>query len=182
MIDSIITPLLLALVVGFDAFSVCLGIGLQPLRLKKVASIGLSIGFFHMLMPLLGILVGSFLMGWVTHLAELLSGLLLFGIGAYMTIHTFAEERRALQPKKITNLTIIMLAFSVSIDSFPVGISLGMFGFRTTLTILLFGGISTLMAWVSLLIGKKVQRNLDRSLAWVGGSILCILGLIIIFN
>src|SRR5690625_5806312 len=99
MIDSIITPLLLALVVGFDAFSVCLGIGLQPLRLKKVASIGLSIGFFHMLMPLVGILVGFFFMGWVTHLADLLIGLLLFGFDAYMTIYTFVDDLRDFHPK-----------------------------------------------------------------------------------
>lgn len=181
MVDSIVTPLLLAFVVGLDAFSVCLGIGLQPLRLKRIASIGLSIGFFHMLMPLLGILIGSLLVESITHLAELLSGLLLFGLGAYMIFQTFAINQRTIEPKKLTNLTIMLLAFSVSLDSFPVGISLGMFGFHASVTILLFCGVSTLMAWVSLLIGKKIQRNLDRSLAWVGGAVLCILGLVIIF-
>lgn len=44
MPSSIITPLILSIVVAFDAFSVCLGIGLRPLRLRKIATIGLWIG------------------------------------------------------------------------------------------------------------------------------------------
>lgn len=181
MLDSVITPLVLSFVVSLDAFSVCLGIGLQPLRLRKIATIGLWIGIFHMLMPLLGLLLGALLAEWITSLTELMSGMLLFGLGAQMIFQTFAETIRSNPPKNFNLTAIIVLAFSVSIDSFPIGISLGMSGFLTIVTILLFGGVSTLMAWVSLLIGKKVQHNLDRSLAWIGGAILCLLGLMIIF-
>ncbi|WP_440897921.1 manganese efflux pump MntP [Amphibacillus sp. Q70] len=181
MLDSVVTPLVLSFVVALDAFSVCLGIGLQPLRLRKIATIGLWIGIFHMFMPLLGLLIGALLAEWITSLTELISGMLLFGLGAQMIFQTFAETFRSNPPKKFNLTAIIVLAFSVSIDSFPIGISLGMSGFLTTVTILLFGGVSTLMSWTSLLIGKKVQRNLDRSLAWIGGAILCLLGLIIIF-
>ncbi|HHU20305.1 MAG TPA: hypothetical protein GXZ58_08875 [Bacilli bacterium] len=181
MLRSMLTPLILSIVVAFDAFSVCLGIGLRPLRLKKIATIGLWIGFFHMLIPLLGILIGSILIDRITHLAELLSGLLLFGIGAYFVFQTFAEQIRQAPPRTLTIPAIIMLALSVSIDSFPVGISLGMSGFQTTLAIALFGSVSMCAAWTSLLIAKKVQRNIDRSLTWISGAILCLIGLKIIF-
>lgn len=181
MPSSIITPLILSIVVAFDAFSVCLGIGLRPLRLRKIATIGLWIGFFHMLMPLIGLLLGSLLIDQIAHLAELLSGLLLFGIGAHLIFQTFAERADQAPPRTLTTPAIVMLALSVSLDSFPVGISLGMSGFQTTVTIALFGGISTCTAWTSLLIGKKVQHNLDRSLAWIGGAILCLIGLAIVF-
>ena len=177
MPSSIITPLILSIVVAFDAFSVCLGIGLRPLRLRKIATIGL----FHMLMPFIGLLLGSLLIDQIAHLAKLLSGLLLFGIGSYLILQTFAEHVEQAPPRALTTPAIVMLALSVSLDSFPVGISLGMSGFQTTLTIALFGGVSTLAAWTSLLIGKKVQHNLDRSLAWIGGAILCLIGLAIVF-
>lgn len=181
MLNSIVTQLILAIVVSFDAFSVCLGIGLQPIRLKKVAEIGIWIGLFHILMPLIGLLLGSFLNDRFTHLTELLSGLLLFGIGAQLIFQTFAEQTRQSSPKTLTTSAITMLAFSVSIDSFPVGISLGISGFHTALTLVLFGSVSMFAAWLSLLIGKKIQHNIDLSLAWIGGLILCILGLKIIF-
>lgn len=132
-------------------------------------------------MPLLGLLVGTLLVGWITNLTELASGILLFGLGAHMIFQTFSEVIRSTPPKMINLTSIIMLALSVSLDSFPIGISLGMSGFLTIITILLFGGISTAMSWVSLLIGKKVQGNFDRSLDWIGGTILCLLGLMTIF-
>lgn len=181
MLDSVLTPLILSFIVSFDAFSVCLGIGLQPLRLRKIATIGLWIGIFHMIMPLLGLLIGTLLTSRVTILAELISGLLLFGLGAQMIFDTFTVKTRSPTDKKFTLPAIIFLAFSVSLDSLPVGISLGISGFQTTITLILFGSISTGMAWLSLLIGKRVQRNLDHSLAWIGGAILCLLGLMVIF-
>ena len=181
MLRSMITPFILSIVVAFDAFSVCLGIGLRPLRLKKIAAIGLWIGFFHMLIPLIGILIGSILIDRITHLAELLSGLLLFGIGAHLVFQTFAEQVRQAPPKTLTIPAVIMLALSVSIDSFPVGISLGLSSFQATLAIALFGSVSMFASWKSLLIAKKVQRNIDRSFTWISGAILCLIGLKIIF-
>lgn len=182
MLDSIAAQFFIAFALGLDAFSVCLGIGLQQIRLKKIAVIGLWIGFFHIIMPLIGLLLGSLLFERVANVTEITSGLLLFGLGAYMIIHTFGEHYHYQQRQTTLNvMAIILLAFSVSIDSFPVGISLGMSGIEATLTLLMFGVITTTLTWLSLLIGKKVQRNIGRSFDWLGGVILCFLGLYIIF-
>lgn len=180
MLNSVLTPLILAFVVAIDAFSICLGIGLQPLRLRKILSIGLWIGLFHMVMPLLGLTVGALLTENISIVTELTSGLLLFGLGSHMIFSTFTQKTES-TTRTMTSTSIIFLAFSVSLDSFPIGISLGMTGFQTTLTLILFGSVSTSMAWLGLLIGKKIQHNLGPSLTWIGGGILCLFGLHIIF-
>lgn len=181
MLDSITAQLFLAVALGLDAFSVCLGIGLQPLRLKKIFIIGLWIGTFHIFMPLLGLWVGTFLVDWAANFTELISGLLLFGLGIHMIIYTFAEDYGHQRRLIVDGTALIMLAFSVSLDSFPVGISLGMSGIATMLTLLLFGMVTTVMVWTSLIIGKKIQSNYGRSFEWLGGFILCLLGLYVIF-
>ncbi|SEO23174.1 Putative Mn2+ efflux pump MntP [Amphibacillus marinus] len=183
MLHSMLAQLFIAFALGLDAFSVCLGIGLQPIRLKKIAAIGLWIGGFHIIMPLLGLLIGSFLFDWISDFTELISGLLLVGLGMHIIFNTFAENYHQAAQKKQSFHTsaMLVLAFSVSLDSLPVGISLGVSGFATTLTLLIFGIVTTILTWISLLIAKKIQHNFDRSFDWIGGLTLCIIGLTVIF-
>ncbi|KHF28283.1 manganese efflux pump MntP [Anoxybacillus sp. BCO1] len=46
MIGEMITLAMMAFALGMDAFSVSLGMGLLRLRLKQIAYIGLTVGFF----------------------------------------------------------------------------------------------------------------------------------------
>lgn len=58
-IGEIIALSMMALALGMDAFSVALGMGLLRLRLRQMFYIGLTIGLFHILMPLAGMAVGA---------------------------------------------------------------------------------------------------------------------------
>ncbi len=61
MIGEILTLALMAFALGMDAFSVGLGMGMYKLRLRQIAKIGITIGLFHVWMPLLGMIAGRFL-------------------------------------------------------------------------------------------------------------------------
>ena len=61
MIGEIITLVLMAFALGMDAFSVGLGMGMFNLRLRQILKIGITIGLFHVWMPLVGIFAGKFL-------------------------------------------------------------------------------------------------------------------------
>ena len=52
MIGEIVTLLLMAFALGMDAFSVGLGMGMFKLRLRQIFKIGITIGLFHVWMPL----------------------------------------------------------------------------------------------------------------------------------
>ena len=60
----------------------------------------------------------------------------------------------------------------MSLDSFSVGLSLGIFGARTFLTIIVFGVVSMLLTWLGLLLGRRVQGWLGSYSEALGGSIL----------
>ena len=69
-------------------------------------------------------------------------------------------------------ISLFVFAFGVSIDSFSVGLSLGIYGAQTVITILLFGFISMLLAWTGLFIGRHAKGMLGTYGEIVGGIIL----------
>ena len=78
--------------------------------------------------------------------------------------------KRLEQP--LLEFSLFVFAFGVSIDSFSVGLSLGIYGAQTVITILLFGFISMLLAWTGLFIGRHAKGMLGTYGEIVGGIIL----------
>src|SRR5690625_4335764 len=154
-IGEIVSLIFMAAALGMDAFSVSLGIGMQRLRLKRIALIGLIIGLFHIIMPFIGIVLGKVISTQIGHFTTLAGGLLMIGIGAQMFFSAFNHEmKNIVQP---TGIGLLFLAFTVSIDSFSVGLSLGISGVKTAIALLLFGGSSTILTWIGMLLGRKVR-------------------------
>jgi putative Mn2+ efflux pump MntP len=178
-IGEVVSYMFLALALGADAFSVSLGLGMQRLALKRVAIIGVVIGLFHIMMPFLGIMLGKVISSQINELTALAGGLLLVGIGVQMLFSAFNHEAKKIMQPIGTGL--ILLAFGVSIDSFPVGLSLGISGVQTALALLLFGAVSTLLSWLGMLAGRKMYGFLGVYSEMLGGSILIGFGLNLIF-
>jgi putative Mn2+ efflux pump MntP len=176
---EVVSYIFLAFALGLDAFSVSLGLGMQRMRLKRVALIGLVIGLFHIFMPFLGIMLGRIISAQINELTALAGGLLLVGIGAQMLFSAFnRESKKIIQP---IGTGLILLAFGVSIDSFPVGLSLGISGVQTAMALLLLGAASALLSWTGMIAGRKMHGFLGVYSEMLGGSILIGFGLNLIF-
>lgn len=126
MIGEMITLAMMAFALGMDAFSVSLGMGMLRLRLKQIAYIGLTVGFFHIVMPLIGMAIGRLLSVRLGHMATYIGGGLLLILGIQMVIASFRHEQEHwLRP---IGIGLFLFSFSVSLDSFSVGLSLGIYG------------------------------------------------------
>lgn len=179
-IGEMVSLIFMAAALGMDAFSVSLGIGMQRLRLKRIALIGLVIGLFHIVMPFIGIALGKAISAQIGHYTTLAGGMLMVGIGAQMFFSAFNHEiKRIIQP---VGLGLLFLAFTVSIDSFSVGLSLGISGVKTAITLLMFGAVSMILTWIGMLLGRKVRGFAGAYSELLGGSILCAFGLKILFG
>src|SRR5699024_12329938 len=142
-IGEIVSLVFMASALGMYAFSVRLGIGLQRLRLKRIALIGLIIGFFLIGMPFIGIVLGKAISVQIGHYTTLAGGLLMVGIGAQVFFSAFNHEiKRIVQP---VGVGLLILAFTVSIDSFSVRLSLGISVAKSPLTLLMFGAASMIL-------------------------------------
>ncbi|MFD3446692.1 manganese efflux pump MntP family protein [Microbacteriaceae bacterium 4G12] len=179
VVGELLTLVLMAFALGLDAFSVSLGMGMIQLRLRQVFYIGMTIGIFHIMMPLLGIIIGRFLTEKLGSLATLLGGILLIGLGFHIVYSTlFGEKESRIAP---VGLGLILFAFSVSIDSFSVGLSLGIYGARTLATIVIFGAVSTFLTWLGLLLGRHAKRMFGVYGEVLGGAILIAFGIKLLF-
>lgn len=174
-IGELLTIIIMAFALGMDAFSVSLGMGMYRLRFRQIFIIGLTIGFFHIMMPLLGMMTGRFLSAQFGGIAAYIGGGLLLFLGVQMVWSSLANERESfLTP---SGLGLLFFALSVSLDSFSVGLSLGIFGVRTALVLVIFGAMATFLAWFGLLIGQKIQGFLGNYSEVLGGAILFLFGL-----
>ncbi|MHA7967078.1 manganese efflux pump MntP [Paenibacillus sp. CAU 1782] len=179
-IGQALTLLFIALALGFDAFSLGLGIGLKGIRLRDIAKLGFVIGLFHVLMPLGGVWTGQLVSGLLGKLATSAAGVLLVLLGLHMMYSSFrGEEVRSLDHRSLWGL--LVLAFSVSVDAFSVGITLGVFSANLWLTIAMFGLLGGLMSMLGLLLGRKVSGNMGEYGEACGGAILFIFGILFIF-
>lgn len=170
-----VTLTIMALALGMDAFSMGLGMGMITLRLRQIMKVGILIGLFHMVMPLLGMTAGKQLTLYFGNIATLIGGVLLILLGVQMIFSSLrTNEEPFISPK---GLGVWLFALSVSLDSFSVGLSLGIFGAKVIVTILLFGIISMGLTWLGLLIGRKTQKWFGSYGEALGGCILLSFGL-----
>lgn len=180
VIGEFFSLLMIAFAVGMDAFSVSLGMGMLQLRLKRIAIIGFMIGVFHIVMPLLGIYLGKIISSQIGSFTAIVGACIIIAIGLQMIIHALLPDTNdRLSP---VGAGLVLLAFTVSLDSFSLGLSLGMSQVKAIVAVLLFGICSTCMTWSGLLIGRKVRGLLGVYSEMLGGSILCGLGIAMLIS
>jgi putative Mn2+ efflux pump MntP len=177
---QLLTLLIIAIALGLDAFSLGLGIGLKGIRLLDILKLGVVIALFHVMMPLAGMYMGHYVSGLLGHVASTAAGVLLLLLGAHMIYSSLrGEDVQSFDHRSLWGL--LVLALSVSVDSFSVGITLGMFSANMLLTVLLFGFFGGLMSVLGLLLGRKVSGKLGEYGEACGGAILVVFGILFIF-
>ncbi|MGO4547559.1 manganese efflux pump MntP family protein [Paenibacillus sp. 2TAB23] len=177
---QLLTLLIIALALGLDAFSLGLGIGLKGIRLRDILKLGVVIALFHVIMPLAGIYTGQYVGVLLGSVATTAAGVLLVLLGGHMIYSSLRGDAvQSFDHKSLWGL--LVLSLSVSIDSFSVGITLGMFAANMWTTVLMIGVLGGLMSVCGLLLGRKVSGNLGEYGEAIGGGILFVFGILFIF-
>lgn len=174
-----ITILIMSVALGLDAFSLSVGIGLRGIRLLYVLKVSSIIGLFHIVMPLMGIFAGLYVSTLLGEVATTAAGGLLIILGLHMVYSSFQGEESTYEYHTLWG--ILLFAFMVSIDSFSVGVSLGMFEVDVLLAVITFGLFGMVMSMAGLLIGRRVSQTLGEYGEACGGVILCAFGLLLLF-
>lgn len=175
LLGGVITLILMAFALGMDAFSVGLGMGMFRLSKRQIFKIGITIGIFHVWMPLTGMIAGRFLSEQFGALAGYVGGLLLILLGIQMIWSGFKDDESSLV--KPMGKGLLLFALSVSLDSFSVGLTLGIYGAKTLLVLVCFGLVATVLTWCGLFLGRRVQGWMGQYSEALGGSILLAFGL-----
>lgn len=166
--------LLIAISLSMDAFSMSLAYGTLDISKKDIFRLSLLVGIYHFFMPLLGSYLGSNLLKLFPINSNFIVFIILTIIGLEMIIDTLRKKENI---TKMQFLQMIIFGFTVSIDSFSVGIGLDTLTNNYLLSSLIFSMTSFSFTLSGLYIGKKINQIFGRISTMIGGAILIIIAL-----
>lgn len=175
------TVLFIAIALGMDAFSMSIGVGMQGISTYQTGQLSLTVGILHIVLPLLGIYLGQVLGTVAGDIAGYIGAAVLILLGAKMIYEEFKPGNDDEEMDPLSGWQFVILPVSVSLDSLSIGFSLGTFGVTRMMMITgIFGVIAALMTAAGVYLGVKIGHSIEKT-SILGGGILIILGLKMLF-
>ena len=193
--EQLLTIILIAVVLGLDAFSLSLGLGLQGRSRGYGMRFSAMVGIFHIIMPLvglnLGLAAGKFLGVWASRLGAVILAYIAvdFIIKGYRESrshsYTFKEGKSIIaQPNDSYRENwgnMLLLGISVSIDALTVGFSLGTFKMPVFITVIIMGMVAAVMTLLGFIGGRMFSRLVGSYAQMAGGLVLAALAVKLLF-
>ncbi|CAM3799728.1 manganese efflux pump MntP [Rheinheimera salexigens] len=174
--------ILLAVALSMDAFAVAIGLGskhkLKPKKLAIMAAI--YFGLFQGVMPLIGYLAGMGVIGWIEAYAKWLAFILLFLVGAKMIYEAFSAGIED-DLQNISHRIMLVLAIATSIDAMAAGFALTVLNINPFIACAIIALITALFSYIGVYVGAKSGAKLESKAELLGGIVLILIGLKIVF-
>lgn len=171
--NNILIYFFMAIGLSMDAFSLALAYGTTKIPITKKVILSLTVGIFHFFMPKLGALLGTKLLLNYISKANYLVGIIFIILALEMFF-----SRKDKKSGTITNIiSIILFSFTVSIDSFSVGIALSLTRKNITIACLIFAVISSIFTFLGVELGMKIAKKFESKAEYIGIIILFFLGI-----
>ena len=174
---NIILVFLIAISLSMDAFSLSLAYGTISLSKNDIKLLSVIVGAYHFFMPILGMLIGNFILNVLKINDNLLVFVIFLFIGISMLIESFKKGEKV---KKLKITEMILFGLAVSIDSFSIGIGLNAISNNFLICSIIFSITSFVFTYIGLVLGNKLNQLIGKVATFIGGIILIILGIIYI--
>lgn len=180
---GIIEIFLISIGLAMDAFavSVCKGLSMKKLDIRKAIIIALYFGVFQALMPALGYLLGHAFQNLVTTIDHWVAFILLSFIGGKMIKDSFTEENDKANDN-VDFKSMIILAIATSIDALAVGITFAFLNTNLISSISIIGIVTFVLSLIGVNIGNKFGNKLQNKAELTGGIILIAMGIKILLE
>lgn len=181
---SLFTLFVTAVGLSMDAFavSVCKGLAMKKLSMKKALIIGLWFGGFQALMPAIGYLLGSRFERYVTAIDHWIAFVLLALIGANMIKEALSGDESCEANDSVDIKTMLMLAVATSIDALAVGVTYAFLKVAILPAVLFIGGVTFLLSIAGVKAGNVFGIKYKSRAELAGGVILIVMGLKILLE
>lgn len=174
---EIIEILLIGIGLAMDAFavSICKGLCMNKVSVKKTIIIGLYFGIFQAIMPIIGFCLGIGFENIVKAIDHWIAFGLLSVIGMNMIIEAFKEEEKVNDSIKFKEM--LMLAIATSIDALACGITFAFLDVNIVLAASIIGVVTLLISTIGVIIGNKFGDKFEKKAKIFGGVILILIGI-----
>ncbi len=174
---------ILAVGLSMDAFavSVCKGLAMPKITVKKAAVVGIWFGGFQALMPALGYLLGSQFKNSITAIDHWIAFILLGIIGGNMIREACPGECEK-ENDSLDIKTMFLLAVATSIDALAVGITFAFLKVNIAAAVSFIGVTTFVISAAGVKIGNIFGTKYKSKAELAGGIILILLGLKILLE
>ena len=174
---------ILAVGLSMDAFavSVCKGLAMPKITVKKAAVVGIWFGGFQALMPALGYLLGSQFKDSITAIDHWIAFILLGIIGGNMIREACSGECEK-ENDSLDIKTMFLLAVATSIDALAVGITFAFLKVNIAAAVSFIGVTTFVISAAGVKIGNTFGTKYKSKAELAGGIILILLGLKILLE
>lgn len=172
-----ISILIISVSLAMDAFTVSIGQGIihKKNRLKLALKAAGSFGFFQVIMPFIGWMLGYLISGIEDYDHWIAFGLL--GIaGGRMIYEARKDELKKSKSLSLGAFELFILSIATSIDALIVGFSLSLLKVDLVMPLIMFGSITFLFSIIGIFIGNKLGTILGNKAEIAGGVLLIAIG------
>ena len=180
---GIIEQIFLAIGLAMDAFavSICKGLSVKKIKPRHLVITGLYFGGFQAVMPLIGYYLGISFSNYIEMVDHWIAFVLLALIGFNMIREALSKNDEK-QTDDFSFKSMLPLAVATSIDALAVGVSLAFLKVNIFSSISLIGAITFVLSAIGVLLGKKVGSRFKSKAELLGGIILIVMGVKILFE
>ncbi len=167
----------IALGLSMDAFSLAIAYGTNKISTKKAIMLSIFVGFFHYLMPYLASSIGRKI-EFITTGSNIIVALIFLIIA----IEMYTSKDEEIKGTITSIFSMIVFAFTVSIDSFSIGLALSIVENNLNIAFLIFSITSAIFTLLGLLLGKFLSKKLGKKATYFGIIILILLSIKYLIN
>ncbi len=174
---------LVSLGLAMDAFavSVCKGLSMKKKSIKKTIIISGYFGFFQMLMPIIGFLLGMGFSNLLENIDHWIAFILLSYIGINMIKESKSENEKLNDSTDVK--TMFILAIATSIDALAIGVTYAFLNVQNYFEIFATIGVITfIFSFIGVKIGNKFGDKFGNKAELTGGIILILIGIKILLE
>ena len=175
---DLLSLFVLAVGLSMDAFavSVCKGLSMQRITLKKSAIVGLYFGIFQAGMPLAGYLLGVSFQDRITRIDHWIAFILLGIIGVNMILEAVKKDDGEEINASLDFRTMSLLAVATSIDALAVGVTFAFLKVDVVPAVAFIGAVTCVLSMMGVKIGHVFGAKYKSKAELAGGIILVGLG------
>ena len=181
---TFIELLLIAVGLSMDAFSVsiCKGLTTKRFSWRMALICGLWFGFFQALMPTVGYFLGDQFQEMIESYDHWIAFGLLALIGVNMIREALSKAEEGTTNGALDVKTMFFLAVATSIDALAVGVSFACIQVELWSSVVVIGLTTFIFSVLGVRIGNVFGSKYEKSAGIVGGIILILIGLKILFE
>ena len=169
--------LILAFVLGIDAFSVAMAVGTGGSNYRQVFRLSFHFGLFQFLMPIIGWLLSQSFVSRIQRYDHWVAFALLFVIGAKMIYEAFQHAEEKTIGDRTRGWSLVALSIATSIDALGAGIGMGILNTSLFYPCVIIGITAAAMTLTGIKLGGIMSAVIGSRMEAVAGVILILLSI-----